>query len=109
MNEPKLNTMNKEDTAIKELIETLESVIERIVGVTAIDCILANIKGGGTTKYIVTISPSNSGNVFVTLDCEVTPVKRTLCVVKGLDNGKENKTKAADEHYKKIREESKSQ
>jgi hypothetical protein len=70
---------------------TLKDVVKKIMASTALDCIAANVRGGGTTSYIITISPAKSGDVYISMDCEVTPVKRTLLVVKGLDNGKAHK------------------
>lgn len=67
---------------------TLKDVVRKIMSSTSLECIAANVRGGGTTTYTVTISPAKSGDVFISMDCEVTPVKRTLLVVKGLDNGK---------------------
>lgn len=90
--------MNETDTPPQTDAQTLEGkagvysalkdITKRILASVSIEHIAANIRGGGTTAYIIRIAPAKSGDVYVSLECEVTPMKRTLTVVKGLDNGR---------------------
>ncbi len=67
---------------------TLKDVVKRLLSTTSLECIASNIRGGGMTTYTIAITPAKTGDVYISMDCEVTPVKRTLIVVKGLENGK---------------------
>ena len=66
----------------------LKDVVKKVISTASLECVTANLRGGGTTSYIITVSPARTGDVYVSMECEVTPVKRMLVKVKGLENGK---------------------
>jgi serine/threonine-protein kinase RIO1 len=82
------NTTSQPLEGMAGLHATLKQVVKKIMDSITLDHIAANLRGGGITKYVITISPAKSGDVWISMDCEVTPIKRFILAVKGLENGR---------------------